>query len=127
MREKGRITEYVERGDLLRCQWHTAGHGNCEMLGSISTGGTKFYCLWHYKSLNDSKWATDYEQFLKWRSKLIDNYPYTYCLLEERFGICSQRPKWPACNWEQDYCPPKGSQWHYDADEVWIKVMGGRI
>ena len=121
----GKREEFKNGGDTLRCQWHTAGHGRCEMLGSIATNNRDFYCLWHYKSLNDVKWSTDYEQFLKWRAKLIENYAYSFCLLKET--DCPQRPKHPSCNWDKDYCPPRGSQWHYDADEVWLKVMGGRF
>lgn len=125
MREKGKSNEQVNQGDQLRCCWYS-GHKQCQMLGTIAPPGNKFYCTWHYKVLNDAKFASDYEQFLKWRAKLIDNYAYTFCLIKET--DCPQRPKYPfSCNWDKDYCPPKGSQWHYDADEVWLKVMGGRF
>lgn len=123
MRAKGRISEQIEQGDNLRCYWHTVGHGQCKMLGTIAPNGQKFYCLWHYKSLNDIKWATDYEQFIKWREKLIDNYPHISCRVKET--NCSQRQKYPTCNWDQEFCPPRGSQWHYDIDEIWYKILGG--
>lgn len=106
----------------LQCNWWS-GHKQCQMLGGIAPNHGKYYCLWHYRALNDARHASDYERFLEWRINLINTYPYNNCLLSE--NDCSQRPKHPKCQWDTPDCPPKGSQWHYDAIAIWNKLQGG--